>query len=146
VKKQAKEKEAAKLKGTRAKASDIRVNVYNGGAPAGSAQDTLNWMQNDVGVTKSSQLGNADETLSKTTLAYDPAQADQARKLADLMGLSASALKPGKGNSETNSQGLPAMVLTLGKDFKGAGVPLNGSSAADLDVEKNTADKKKCAS
>ncbi|WP_217179243.1 LCP family protein [Streptomyces sp. AC495_CC817] len=146
VKKQAKEKEAAKLKGSRADASEVRVNVYNGGAKAGSAQSTLSWLQNDVGVTKSSQLGNADKTLKKTTLAYDPDQADQARKLADLMGLSASALKPGKGNSETNSQGLPSMVLTLGEDFKGAGVPLSGGSAADLDVQKNTADKEKCAS
>ncbi|QYX79622.1 LCP family protein [Streptomyces akebiae] len=146
VKKQKKEKEAAKLKGTRADASEVRVSVYNGGAEAGSAQATLNWLQNDVGVTKSSQLGNADKTLSKTTLAYDPDQADQARKLADLMGLSASALKPGKGNSETNSQGLPSMVLTLGEDFKGAGVPISGGSAADLDVQKNTADKEKCAS
>ncbi|MDT0573696.1 LCP family protein [Streptomyces sp. DSM 3412] len=146
VKKQKKEKEAAKLKGTRADASEVRVSVYNGGAEAGSAQATLNWLQNDVGVTKSSQLGNADKTLSKTTLAYDPDQADQARKLADLMGLSASALKPGKGNSETNSQGLPSMVLTLGEDFKGAGVPLSGGSATDLDVQKNTADKEKCAS
>ncbi|MDX3641119.1 LCP family protein [Streptomyces sp. MB09-02B] len=146
VKKQKKEKEAAKLKGARADASEVRVSVYNGGAQAGSAQATLSWLQNDVGVTKSSQLGNADKTLSKTTLAYDPDQADQARKLADLMGLSASALKPGKGNSETNSQGLPSMVLTLGKDFGGAGVPLSGGSAADLDVQKNTADKEKCAS
>lgn len=146
VKKQAKEKEAAKLKGRRAEAADVRVSVYNGGAPAGSAQETLNWLQNDVGVTKSNQLGNADRTLSKTTLAYDPDQADEARELADLMGLSASALKPGEGNSETNSQGLPALVLTLGKDFKGAGVPLSGGSAANLDVQKNTADKRKCAS
>ncbi|WP_216590355.1 LCP family protein [Streptomyces brasiliscabiei] len=145
VKKQKKAKEAAKLKGERADASEVRVSVYNGGAEAGSAQATLSWLQNDVGVTKSSQLGNADKTLKKTTLAYDPDQADQARKLADLMGLSASALKPGKGNSETNSQGLPSMVLTLGEDFKGAGVSLS-SSAADLDVEKNTADKEKCAS
>ncbi|MFF9780373.1 LCP family protein [Streptomyces sp. NPDC013978] len=146
VKKQAKEKEAAKLKGKRADASEVRVSVYNGGAKAGSAQATLSWLQNDVGVTKSSQLGNADKTLKKTTLAYDPDQADQARKLADLMGLSASALKPGEGNSETNSQGLPSMVLTLGEDFKGAGVPLSGGSATDLDVQKNTADKEKCAS
>ncbi|WP_159768238.1 LCP family protein [Streptomyces sp. HM190] len=146
VKKKAKEKQAAKLKGERADASEVRVNVYNGGAEAGSAQATLNWLQNDVGVTKSSQLGNAGKTLPKTTLEYDPDQADQARKLADLMGLSASALKPGEGNSETNSQGLPAMVLTLGEDFKGAGVKISGSSsAADLDVEKNTADKEKCA-
>lgn len=143
VKKKAKEKEAAKLKGTRAKASDVRVDIYNGGAPAGSAQETLTYLQNDEGVTKSSQLGNADKTLAKTTLAYDPDQADQARKLADLLGLSASALKPGEGNSETNDQGLPAMVLTLGKDFKGAGS--DSTSAADLDVQKNTADKETCA-
>ncbi|MGW0827001.1 LCP family protein [Streptomyces sp. NPDC002845] len=145
VKKQEQKKKTSKLKGTRAEAADVRVHVYNGGAPAGSAQETLNWLQNDVDVAKSSQLGNADATQAKTTLAYDPDQADQARKLADLMGLKASALKPGKGNSETNAQGLPAMVLILGEDFKGAGVPLNATTA-NVDVEKNTADKKLCAS
>ena len=82
-------------------------------------------------MTKSSQLGNAEETLSKTTLEYSPDQADQARKLADLMGLSGSAMKPGK--SETNSQGLPAIVLTLGKDFKGAGVLHDRSDNGALD-------------
>ncbi|GGZ17092.1 LCP family protein [Streptomyces poonensis] len=145
--KEAKEKEAAKLKGTRAEASEVRVNIYNGGAESGSASETLTWLQNEEGVTKSSQLGNAEKDLAKTTLAYDPDQADQARALADIMGLPASALKPGEGGSETNSQGLPAMVLTLGEDFKGAGVPLSGSAAAtDLDVQKNTADKQVCAS
>ncbi|MEU9208881.1 LCP family protein [Streptomyces sp. NPDC048415] len=134
---------AARLKGTRSAASDIRVDIYNGGADAGSAQETLNWLQNDEGVLKSSQLGNADETLSKTTLEYSPDQADQARKLADLMGLSGSAMKPGK--SEKNSQGLPAIVLTLGKDFKGAGVSMTTPTKAP-DVEKSTADKTVCAS
>ncbi|MEV4448858.1 LCP family protein [Streptomyces mirabilis] len=134
---------AARLKGTRSAASDIRVDIYNGGAPAGSAQETLNWLQNTEGVLKSSQLGNADATLSKTTLEYSPDQADQARKLADLMGLSASALKPGK--SEKNSQGLPAIVLTLGKDFKGAGVSLTTPTKAP-EVDKSTADKTVCAS
>ncbi|MFJ1607144.1 LCP family protein [Streptomyces sp. NPDC088253] len=134
---------AARLKGTRSAAADIRVDIYNGGAPAGSAQETLNWLQNTEGVLKSSQLGNADATLSKTTLEYSPDQADQARKLADLMGLSASALKPGK--SEKNSQGLPAIVLTLGKDFKGAGVPLTTPTKAP-EVDKSTADKTVCAS
>ncbi|GAA3825206.1 LCP family protein [Streptomyces phyllanthi] len=144
VKKQQKAKEAAKLKGTRAKASEVRVNIYNGGAAAGSAQETLTYLQNQEGVTKSSQLGNADKTQAKTTLAYDPDQADQARKLADIMGLPSSALKPGEGSSEDSAQGLPAMVLILGEDFKGAGVSLS-SSAANLDVEKNTADKETCA-
>ncbi|MFE6482704.1 LCP family protein [Streptomyces sp. NPDC057757] len=134
---------AARLKGTQSEAADVRVNIYNGGAVAGSAQETLNWLQNDEGVTKSSQLGNADETLSKTTLEYSPDQADQARKLADLMGLSGSAMKPGK--SETNSQGLPAIVLTLGKDFKGAGVSLTAPTKAPETVEKSTADKTVCA-
>lgn len=142
--KQKKEKAAvaARLKGSRSAASDIRVDIYNGGAVAGSAQETLNWLQNDEGVLKSSQLGNADETLSRTTLEYSPDQADQARKLADLMGLSASAMKPGE--SEKNSQGLPAIVLTLGKDFKGAGVPLSTATKAP-DVDKSTADKSVCA-
>ncbi|MFD7001602.1 LCP family protein [Streptomyces mirabilis] len=133
---------AARLKGTRSAAADIRVDIYNGGAPGGSAQETLNWLQITEGVLKSSQLGNADATLSKTTLEYSPDQADQARKLADLMGLSASALKPGK--SEKNSQGLPAIVLTLGKDFKGAGVSMTTPTKAP-DVQKSTADKVECA-
>ncbi|GGX74312.1 LCP family protein [Streptomyces fructofermentans] len=147
VKKKAKKEKAevaARLKGTRSAASEIRVDVYNGGAPAGSAQETLDWLQNSQGVTKSSQLGNADETLSRTTVEYSPDQADQARKLADLMGLPASAMKPGK--SETNSQGLPAIVLTLGKDFKGAGVSLTAPSKAPEGIQKSTADKSVCAS
>ncbi|MGQ4384967.1 LCP family protein [Streptomyces sp. SAS_270] len=131
---------AARLKGSRSTASDIRVDIYNGGAESGSAQETLNWLQNDEGVLKSSQLGNADAPLSKTTLEYSPDQADQARKLADLMGLPASAMKPGE--SEKNAQGLPAIVLTLGKDFKGAGVPMTSKAP---DVEKSTADKTVCA-
>jgi LCP family protein required for cell wall assembly len=140
--KAAKDTEAARLKGSRSAASDVRVDIYNGGAPGGSAQATLNWLQNNEGVTKSSQLGNAGTKLDKTTLEYAPDQADQARKLADLMGLPASALKPGK--SETNDQGLPAIILTLGKDFKGAGVPLTAPTKAP-DVVKATADKQVCS-
>ncbi|KUJ37708.1 LCP family protein [Streptomyces sp. NPDC093228] len=130
------------LKGSRSAASDVRVDIYNGGAPDGSAQEAVTWLQNNKGVPKSSQLGNADTPLSKTTLEYAPDQADQARKLADIMGLPASAMKPGQ--SEKNSQGLPAIVLTLGKDFKGAGVPLTAPTKAP-DVDKSTADKVQCA-
>jgi LCP family protein required for cell wall assembly len=133
---------AARLKGPRSAAGDVRVDIYNGGAPGGSAQQTLNWLQVNKGVVKSSQLGNAPENLSKTTLEYAPDQADQARMLADIMGLPASAMKPGK--SEKNSQGLPAIVLTLGKDFKGAGVPLTAPTKAP-EVDKATADKVECA-
>ncbi|MEV7071099.1 LCP family protein [Streptomyces sp. NPDC093990] len=135
---------AARLKGTRSAASDVRVRILNGGAAAGSAQQQLAYLQTEAGVTKSDNAGNAEAALARTTLEYDPDQADQARRLADIMGLSGSALKPGK--SVTNAQGLPAMTLTLGKDFKGAGVKLNSATASAPDVEKSTADKKQCAS
>ncbi|MDC0767954.1 LCP family protein [Streptomyces sp. HD] len=144
--KQQKKKEAAavaaRLKGTKADASEVRVQVFNGGAPAGSAQETLSWLQTEENVTKSENAGNAPATLAKTTLEYAPDQADQARRLAAIMGLSGAALKPGK--SVTNSQGLPTMTLTLGKDFKGAGVSLTAPTKAP-DVEKSTADKVECA-
>ncbi|MEU9788198.1 LCP family protein [Streptomyces phaeochromogenes] len=144
--KEAKEKAAvaARLKGTKAAASEVRVQILNGGAPAGSAQAQLNWLQLEAGVAKSENAGNSGDTQAKTTLEYAPDQADQARRLADIMGLNGSAMKPGK--SVTNSQGLPTMTLTLGEDFKGAGVKLNSSSAATPDVEKSTADKVQCAS
>ncbi|WAZ22167.1 LCP family protein [Streptomyces cinnabarinus] len=136
---------AARLKGTKADASEVRVRILNGGAESGSAQDTLTWLQTEEGVTKSENAGNAPEALAKTTLEYAPEQADQARRLADILGLSGAAMKPGE--SVTNSQGLPTMTLTLGKDFKGAGVPLTGSSSGKTPegVDKSTADQVECA-
>ncbi|SCE12542.1 MULTISPECIES: LCP family protein, partial [unclassified Streptomyces] len=141
-KQEKKDAEAAKLKGTKSAASEVRVRILNGGAEAGSAQETLQWLQNDEGVLKSENAGNAPANLSKTTLEYAPDQADQARRLADIMGLPGSALKPGE--SVQNSQGLPAMTLTLGKDFEGAGVSLTAPTKAP-DVDKTTADKVECA-
>ncbi|GGS83378.1 LCP family protein [Streptomyces griseoviridis] len=143
-KKEEKAAVAARLKGTKADASEVRVRVLNGGAAGGAAQQELNWLQTEAGVTKSENGGNAGTELSKTQLAYDPDQADQARRLADLLGLSGSAMKPGE--SVTNAQGLPTMTLTLGKDFKGAGVKLNASSAATKVKDKTTADQVTCAS
>ena len=144
--KQQKKKEAsavaARLKGSKADASEVRVRIFNGGAPAGSAQETLSWLQTEETVTKSETAGNAPAELKKTTLEYAPDQADQARRLAAIMGLSGSAMKPGE--SVENSQGLPTMTLTLGKDFKGAGVPLTAPTKAP-DVEKSTADQVQCA-
>ena len=136
---------AARLKGTKADPSEVRVQILNGGAETGSAQEVLTWLQTEEGVTKSENAGNADAVQAKTTLEYAPEQADQARRLADLMGLAGSAMKPGE--SVTNSQGLPTMTLTLGKDFKGAGVPLTGSSSGKTPegVEKSTADQVECA-
>jgi hypothetical protein len=120
------------------------VRILNGGADSGSAQAELNYLQNEAGVLKSSNDGNADAVLAKTTLEYGPGQADQARRLADIMGLSGAAMKPGK--SVLNDQGLPTITLTLGKDFKGAGVKLNASSGtAPAGVQKSTADKVECA-
>ncbi|MFF9285555.1 LCP family protein [Streptomyces griseosporeus] len=135
--------DAAKLKGTQSEASEVRVRILNGGAAQGSAQKTLEWLQNEEGVTKSENAGNAGTSLSRTTLEYAPDQADQARKLAAIMGLPGSALKPGK--SVTNTQGLPAMTLTLGKDFKGAGVSLTAPVKAPEVQGQSTADKVECA-
>ncbi|MFD9910083.1 LCP family protein [Streptomyces sp. NPDC059063] len=146
VKKQAKKEKAAvaaRLKGPKADPADVRVDIYNGSERNGAAQETLSWLQNTEGVMKSSQQGNAPKKLPKTTLEYGPGEADQARRLADLMGLPGAALKPGK--SEKNAQGLPAMVLTLGADFKGAGVPIKSPSKAPDGIQKVEADKTVCA-
>jgi LCP family protein required for cell wall assembly len=137
----AKEKQSALLKGPRAAAADVRVDVFNGGGPQGSAQKTLDWLQNSQGVLKSTNKGNAPQKLTTTTLVYAPNQADQARKLADLMGLPAAALKPGT----TDAVGLEAMTLTLGADFKGAGVPITGPAKTPEGVQKVEADKQVCA-
>ncbi|MEU3979767.1 LCP family protein [Streptomyces sp. NPDC026672] len=144
--KAAKDAQAARLKGPQSDAADVRVRILNGSGVSGGAQETLGWLQNDEGITKSENAGNAPAELDKTTLEYAPDQADQARKLAAVMGLPGSALKPGK--SVTNSQGLPAMTLTLGKDFKGAGVRLTAPTKAPeiSDDNKSTADKAQCAS
>ncbi len=141
--KKEKDAAAARLKGSKAPASEVRVRILNGGAVAGSAQKMLQYLQVEEGVTKSENAGNAPEALKRTTLEYAPEQAGQARRLAAIMGLSGAAMKPGE--SVTNSQGLPAITLTLGKDFKGAGVKLNAPAEAP-DVEKSTADKVTCAS
>ncbi|MEU6681441.1 LCP family protein [Streptomyces sp. NPDC046925] len=146
VKKQEKKEKAevaARLKGSKSAASDVRVNIYNGSGKTGAAQATLTYLQNTEGMSKASQLGNAPSDIKKTTLEYAPDQADQARRLADVMGLSGSAMKPGK--SEKNSQGLPAIKLTLGSDFKGAGVSISAPSKAPKDIQKVEADKTVCA-
>ncbi|MCT4356593.1 LCP family protein [Streptomyces sp. Je 1-79] len=132
--------QAKLLQGTRAKASAVRVDVYNGSGIQGAAQKTIDWLQNDQGVTRSTNKANAPEKAAKTTLTYAPNQADQARKLADMMGLPATALKPGT----TDAGNLEPMTLVLGSDFKGAGVPITGPTKAP-EVDKVEADKKVCA-
>ncbi|MER7633443.1 MULTISPECIES: LCP family protein [Streptomyces rochei group] len=135
---------AARLEGEKSDPSEVRVRVLNGGAPDGSAQRELLYLQNEAGVTKSENAGDADAEVARTTLEYAPDQADQARALAEILGLSGAAMKPGQ--SVTNAQGLPTMTLTLGKDFKGAGVKLDAASAeAPEEARKSTADKVECA-
>ncbi|MGW1514942.1 LCP family glycopolymer transferase [Streptomyces sp. NPDC002394] len=144
VKKQqqdAKNAQAALLKGTRSTAAEVRVDVYNGSGIRGAAQATLNWLQNDQGVNRSTNKSNAPEKAAKTTLTYAPNQADQARKLADMMGLPASALKPGTQDAAAREP----MTLVLGADFKGAGVPITGPAKAPKDLVKVEADKQVCA-
>ncbi|MFE6853235.1 LCP family protein [Streptomyces sp. NPDC057674] len=132
--------QAKLLQGARAEAVDVRVDVFNGSGITGAAQSTINWLQNEEGVTRSTNKSNAPEKAAKTTLTYAPNQADQARKLADMMGLAATALKPGTQDAAEREP----MTLVLGADFKGAGVPINGPVKAP-DVEKVQADKQVCA-
>ncbi|MFJ5835033.1 LCP family protein [Streptomyces sp. NPDC093089] len=133
--------QAALLKGARSTAAEVRVDVFNGSGIQGAAQATINWLQNDQGVNRSTNRSNAPEKAAKTTLTYAPNQADQARKLADLMGLPASALKPGTQDAGVREP----MTLVLGADFKGAGVPVTGPAKAPKDLEKVAADTQVCA-
>ncbi|WP_432088332.1 LCP family glycopolymer transferase [Streptomyces sp. bgisy095] len=132
--------QAALLQGARATAADVRVDVYNGSGVQGAAQSTLSWLQNERGVLRSTNKSNAPEKAAKTTLTYAPNQADQARALADMMGLPATALQPGTQDAGEREP----MTLVLGADFKGAGVPVSGPVKAP-DVEKVAADQQVCA-
>ncbi|MFE7466444.1 LCP family protein [Streptomyces sp. NPDC057499] len=140
-KKAKKNKQDALLKGSKAAAADVRVDVYNGGEVPGAAQATVTWLQNDQGVLKSTNKSNAPSKAEKTTLEYAPNQADQARALAAMMGLPGSAMKPGTEDAE----GLQAMILTLGKDFKAAGTPITGPTKVPDDIQQANADKAVCA-
>ncbi|MFD3355469.1 LCP family protein [Streptomyces fradiae] len=135
----AKAAQAALLEGPRAQPSDVRVDVYNGSGVRGGAQSTINWLQNSAGVLKSTNKANAPADIAKTTLEFAPNQADQARALADLMGLPATALKQGTADAGEREP----MTLTLGKDFRGAGVPLTGPAKAPEGAV--AADKQVCA-
>ncbi|MEU2832460.1 LCP family protein [Streptomyces lavendulae] len=137
-------KQDALLQGNRAPAGDVRVDLYNGGGPPGSASTTLTWLQNAKGVYKASNHGNAAERLAATQLEYAPNQADQARALADMMGLSAAAMKVGTVDAGPKTP----MKLTLGSDFKEPGTPLGAPAApqqAPEGLQRVEADKAVCA-
>ncbi|MFI0990764.1 LCP family protein [Streptomyces exfoliatus] len=132
--------QAKLLQGPRAAAADVRVDVYNGSGITGAAQSTIVWLQNEQGVSRSTNKSNAPEKAAKTTLTYAPNQADQARKLADMMGLAATALKPGTQDAGEREP----MTLVLGADFKGAGISMAAPTKAP-DVGQVEADKQVCA-
>ncbi|GAA2375327.1 LCP family protein [Streptomyces carpaticus] len=124
-----------------APAGEVRVDVYNGGQVIGAAQDTVNWLQNTHGVLLSTNASNAD-AQETTTLEYGPDQAGQAATLADLMGLPKKALKEGSADA-----GDTPMVLTLGDDFRGVGIPIEVKAEKPADVDTITADDESiCAS
>ncbi|WP_343241852.1 MULTISPECIES: LCP family protein [unclassified Streptomyces] len=128
-----------KLSGSKAPASQVRVKVFNGSGVTGAAQDTINWLQNNKAVNRSTNGGNAPAgTAATTTLVYAPNQADQARALAAMMGLPASALQPGTVDAAAKAN----MTLTLGKDFKGAGTPIAAPTSAPEGIQKVVADDK----
>ena len=133
---------ASKLTGTKADPAYVRVEVYNGSGVLGAAQDTVEWLQNTKGDPRSTNGGNAAANIANTTLEYAPNQADQARRLADWMGLPESALKEGT----TKAAELANMKLTLGKDFTAPGTPVTTPTKAPEGIQKVEAnDKSVCA-
>ncbi|MFD9007270.1 LCP family protein [Streptomyces sp. NPDC059582] len=130
-----------KLHGPKADPSQVRVVLYNGGGPQGAAQTTQQWLLNTKGVTHSTNGGNAPGAQqARTTLAYGPDQADQARTLAAMMGLPASALHPGPDDRGPGTE----MTLTLGGDYQGPGVPLTDPNKPSVDIPQSHADKNEC--
>ncbi|MFI1094756.1 LCP family protein [Streptomyces sp. NPDC020917] len=129
-----------KLAGPKATPHDTRVTVLNGTGDFGASQDVLNWLQNDKGVNRSANGGDAPAALAATRLDYAPNQADQARSLAAMMGLPASALHEGAKDVPP----LTYMTLTLGKDYTAPGTPIAPPLTAPKGLETATADSTAC--
>jgi LCP family protein required for cell wall assembly len=132
----------ALLRGPRAAAADVRVRVYNGSGIQGAARGTVAWLRGTQGVGGPANGGNAPAPAVRTTLAYAPGQADQARTLAALLGLPGSALRPSPEDGAAD----PDMALTLGADFTRAGVPVPDPDAAPDDLDRTEADNSSCVS
>jgi hypothetical protein len=120
-----------KLTGPKAKPHDTRVEIYNGTGVFGASQDVLAWLQNTQGVDRSTNGGDAHGKVAKTTLQYAPNQADQARSLAAMMGLPASALVQGTKDAAPRAN----MTLTLGADYTKPGAPIGPPTAPPKDVK-----------
>jgi LCP family protein required for cell wall assembly len=129
-----------KLAGAKATPHDTRVTVLNGTGSFGASQDVLLWLQNEKGVNRSANGGDAPATLATTRLDYAPNQADQARSLAAMMGLPASALHEGTKDVPA----LTYMTLTLGKDYTAPGTPIALPTTPPKGLEMMTADSAAC--
>lgn len=128
-----------KLVGKMATPHDTRVTVHNGSGIMGASQDVLTWLQNEEGVNRSANGGDAPHA-AKTLLHYAPNQADQARRLARMMGLPASALVEGTKDAAP----LEYMSLTLGADYTAPGVPIAPPSTPPKGLKTLTADSTAC--
>ena len=124
-----------KLVGPKATAHNTRVEIYNGTGVFGASQDVLGWLQNVQGADRTTNGGDAHAKVAATTLQYAPNQADQARSLAAMMGLPASALIPGTKNAAPRAN----MTLTLGADFTKPGVPVGPPTAPPKGVRMTLA-------
>ncbi|MFC8877112.1 LCP family protein, partial [Streptomyces ardesiacus] len=68
-KKKAKQKKedaavAARLEGEKSEPAEVRVRILNGGASSGSAGRELTYLQNEAGITKSENAGNAPADIA----------------------------------------------------------------------------------
>jgi LCP family protein required for cell wall assembly len=129
-----------KLSGPKATPHDTRVTVLNGSGVFGASQDVLNWLQIDKGVNRSANGGDAPAPIAKTVLDYAPDQADQARSLAAMMGLPASALHEGTKDVAP----LTYMTLTLGRDYTAPGTPIAPPTTPPKGLETVTAAATAC--
>ncbi|MFG1809222.1 LCP family protein [Streptomyces sp. NPDC049040] len=129
-----------KLTGPKATPHNTRVEVYNGTGVFGASQDVLAWLQNSQGADRTTNGGDAHTKVQKTTLRYAPNQADQARSLAAMMGLPASALIPGTVDAAPRAN----MTLTLGADFTAPGAPVGPPTAPPKGVPLTSASAVRC--
>jgi hypothetical protein len=130
-----------KLTGSRATAHDTRVEIYNGTGRFGASQDVLAWLQNDKHADRTTNGGDAHAKAARTTLEYAPNQADQARSLAAMMGLPASALVEGTKDAAPKAN----MKLTLGADFVKPGVPVGPPSTPPEGVKLTQGTAVRCS-
>ena len=129
----------SRLSGSRVAPSDVAVTVVNGSGINRAVRNTIVWLHDVQGVGDAANGGNAPAPQAATTLRYTPDQAAQARTLAAMMGLPASAL-------HESAAGAPSapMTLTLGGDFTAAGTPIDAPATPPDGLQKTEADSATC--